>query len=699
MKTFRIHYILLIIVILSIASVGMSAQNEEELQTTNAPKLHMLSHLDEGKVLLRWGPSDHTTWTEANKSGMLLQRATVPTTDEGFANYDYDPSFTTIIKPLSMDDSKWETLLDKDQYASAAWVSLYQEKPQVTGDLPRMIKTQDDVNQKSFFVGMLAADHSHQAAIAMGLGYIDDTAKDGEAYIYKISLVSDSTVFDRVFVEYSTNIAREEALAPRAESKEKAVLLSWSKDFDGGNFTSYQIERADTPNGTFKRLTETPFLRIKSNPDNEEESYAYFTDSLNVNYKPFYYRIIGINPFGIESLPSPVVKAMGIDLTPPIEVSNIEVREEGDGIKITWKKDYMEPDLKGYIIGRSDNSTGPFGPLHEGVLTRDKKEFLDINVNKRAPNFYTVTVIDTSGNTYQSLPKFSFIEDNPPPPTPTGLAGSIDENGIATLTWDALDDPMIIGYKVYSSNSPDHIFIMKQGELLTEPTFSEKVALKTLSEIIIYKIAAVDKGYGYSYLTEGLELSRPDIIPPSSGNIKDYKVMNGEVVLNWIPSASEDLVEQQLWRKDGDKEWKMITTLELSNQQYIDKDVKPNIDYIYALKAVDDAQLVSDFSPFVGVSISNSKQIDPIDNLVVVYNDKSNAIDVKWDYTDAKSYDFLIYRGNDESNMVTYGKSKNEVQFEDKRIKKGNDYVYGIRVVSSDGNESTIVKSNPINLK
>lgn len=689
----------IILAFILIVTVEISAQNNKDLATNNPSQIHLLSHQVDGGVLLRWGPSNYITWKEAIDSGVLLQRAVVPSTEEGFNSYDYDPAFTKVIKPFEKDDIQWEKLVDEDQYAAAAWVALYEEKPQVTGRLPEMIKSQDDINQKSFFVGMLSADHSHQAAIAIGLGYKDQNTKTGESYIYKISLVSDSTIYDRVFVDCTQIATKEVALPPRAESKDKAVQLSWSKEFDGGNFTSYQLERSATPTGPFSRLTNTPILKISSNPGSTEEAYAYYTDSLDVNYKPYYYRIIGINPFGIESQPSPVVSAMGKDFTPPQEVSNIKIQKEAEGVKISWTKDIREPDLMGYIIARSEDPNGPFGPLHEGTITADKKEFIDINVNIRANNYYTVSVIDTAGNSYQSLPKYAVIEDNSPPPTPIGLRGSIDKDGITTLQWEAINDPNIIGYKVYSSNSPDHTFIMKSGELIKEPKFSEKIALKTLSEKIIYKVASVDKGFGYSYLSEALELNRPDIIPPTSGVFKSYQITDDGVQLNWAASNSTDLVSQQLWRKDGNNDWKMIISLDVNEENYLDKSINPNIEYLYALKSVDDAELTSEFSPFLGISFTATEEIAPIENLIATYDNNQNAIILKWDYTDAESYDYLVYRGTGPSNITAYGKSKNEVEFKDAVVKTGKNYTYGIRVIRKDGKESTLVTSEPIQVK
>jgi fibronectin type 3 domain-containing protein len=666
--------------------------SQDQDSTASEQTLHMLAHQTENSVLLRWGPSDFMMWKEANKSGMLLQRARVPKLKSEFENYGYDPNFSKVIKPLVEDHDRWKNNIDADDYVTAAWVSLYEEKPEVIGNLAQMVKGQDELNQKAFFIGMLAADHSHMAAQLMGLGIEDGDVELGETYIYKISLVSDSSVYAQVLVDYTASKQNVRAFPLKTQPEDHAVLLSWSRDFDGGNFTSYIIERSDTPTGTFTSITNTPYLRIKSK-QGTEESIAYHTDSIDVNYKPYYYRITGINPFGIKSKPSEVIMGMGVDLTPPVAPHNLIIEEqENKTLKLEWKKENRESDFAGFIVSRAEDYEGPYSSIHEGKLAFNVNEIIDEQVAVGTRYYYSVAALDTAGNVSTTLVNIAIISDNSPITTPVGLSGSIDSNGVVTIHWEKSKDPRVIGYKVYSSNSPNHRFLMKSGELIKDTSYSEKIALRTLSERILYKVAAVNVGYAYSELSDALELRRPDVVPPSFSVFTSKVVEDGVVKLVWAISHSHDLVEQQLLRKNTNEDWQILSRFDASIDRYEDNSLEPGVEYSYALRTVDDAGLLSEYSPIITASITNYIELDPVHKLQASFNKESKEIELKWDYPNPSDYEFLIYKAKGSNPIKAYDKVNSETKFVDRQLSADQSYSYGVRVISKSGIESGISK-------
>lgn len=689
---------LILFTVFWIGSMNISFSQVEGNAEGKSP-IHLLGQSIEGKILLRWGPSDYELWQKMNAEGIILQRAVVPADEEGFDNYKFDPSFTKLIKPLAKEDPKWESNLDQDDYVTAAWIALYEEQPLISGDLAAMINGQDNINKKAFFVGMLAADHSHLAAQSMGLGFEDSDVTPGVKYFYKVSLASDSTVVDQELIRHQSSISIEVATAPITESQEKAILLKWSRDYDGGNFTSYIIERSENKEGPFVSLTNTPYLRIKSNPNATSESFASFVDSVGVNNKPFYYRITGINPFGIKSTPSHVVMGMGVDLTPPIPPYGLLVEEQPDKtFKLTWKKDNRESDFLGYIVSKASDFEGPYNAIHDDELPFLSHSIIDNNVGVGIRNYYSVAALDTSGNVSTSLIKIGIIADDSPIQTPVGLTGSIDENGVVTINWEKSTDPRVIGYKVYSSNSPNHRFLMKPGERIEGTTYTEKVALRTLSERIIYKVAALNNGYAYSELSEGLELKRPDVVPPSFSVFTNREIKDDGVKLEWAISHTHDLVEQQLWRKTNGQEWELLKKFGTEIDSYEDDTLEPGVEYAYALKSKDDAGLESEFSPIMTASLSAYQELETVKNLKAVYNKDSKETVLTWEYPNSKSYDFLVYKSEDSANLRALKKVGGSESYNDRRVKKDKKYSYAIRVIAKDGRESSISESTLISI-
>ena len=689
--------ILIILLCLTALSVLMG---QEGLPNEEKKSIHIIGKYYNNKVMLRWGPSDKEMWRRVNREGWVLQRATVPDNLDGYKNYDYDSSFTRTILPLPKDDLAWETLFDKDSVSIGGWISLYEKRPEVPGGPVEQLLNQEKSEKKAFFVGMVSADRSHETAIAMGLGWVDKTVTKDKSYIYRVSLKSDSTIFDIALVDCSKEHLKYSPIGLETQSKEQLVMISWLRELNNHRFVSYYIERSKHKNGPYVRLNKAPYVDVRPNEEKGNTGNIYFRDSVQKNYIPYYYRLIGLDAFGIESEPSEVVMGMGKDFTPPLGITSLTVlTKEDSSVTISWKKDIRESDFKGYIVSRSHDLEGPYLPLHEKPLAFDTKVYIDRKVNPRAYNYYTVTALDTAGNATESLPRAAMFEDKAPPPTPTGLKGSIDSNGIASISWDAIHDPTVIGYKVYSSNSPKHTFIMKSGDLITDTTYTEKVALRTLSEIIIYKVATVNKGFGYSELSEGLELKRYDIIPPSSGEFKDYSLGDSSVTLTWAPSMSSDLAEQQLWRKDENQDWMMIQKLDIKLNSYTDKGLEPGITYTYALRAKDDDGLVSQYSSFLSVELSAYQELEIVDQFELNYSKEDHKVVIKWDYPNSSNYQFIIYRSKNSNAISSYKRVKGMNEFRDANIKKDTQYSYAIRAVSKAGLESPISKIKTISTK
>ncbi len=685
---YRRGAVLMLLICLTALSV---LKGQKQVPTEEKKLIHMIGRYSNNKVLLRWGPSDKEMWRRVNREGWVLQRATVPDNLDGYKNYDYEASFTRTILPLPKDDVAWETLFDKDSISIGGWISLYEKRPEVPGGPVEQLLNQEKSEKKAFFVGMVSADRSHKTAIAMGLGWVDKTVKNDKSYIYKISLKSDSTVFGFVLVDCSEEYHKYRPIGLETQSKEHLVMVSWLRELNNHKFVSYYVEKSKHKNGPFVRLNKAPYVDVRPNEEKGNTGNIYFRDSVQQNYTPYYYRLIGLDAFGIESEPSEVMMGMGKDFTPPLAITGLTIlAKEDSSVTISWKKGFRESDFKGYIVRRSHDLEGPYLPLHEKPLSFDTKVYMDRKVNPRAYNYYTVTVIDTAGNSAESLPRAAMFEDKAPPPTPTGLKGSIDTNGVVTISWDAIHDPTVIGYKVYSSNSPKHTFIMKSGDLITDTTYTEKVALRTLSEIIIYKVAAVNRGFGYSELSEGLELKRYDIIPPNSGVFKNYEMGDSSVTLTWAISSSSDLDEQQIWRKDKSHDWKMIASLDKATSQFTDNTITFGVEYTYALKAKDDDGLVSSYSPFIGVSLSDHRPLAPVQDLKVDFDKQKGAINLSWNYPNASKYQYIIYKSRASEDILTYRRVSGKNAYTDKRVKEDMSYKYAIRVISDEGKESAI---------
>ena len=661
----------------------------QDQNTLLSGQLHLITLQTEEGIILRWGPSDAESWQRANNAGFRLQRAKVPSNSKELENYAYETLSGELFRPLPAE--AWESIIDADAYVASAWASLYEVRPEIPGDLATRLSNQKDLNEKAFFLAMLAADHSAVSAEALGLRYLDKSVENGAAYIYRITIEGEesSEALSYLDLTFVNNVQTPQA--PETISEEKAVLLKWMVSADNNAYTSYHVERSEKISGPYTRLTVVPYIHLNNTDGSATETPAFFKDSVETNYKPYYYRLIGITPFATESKGSVPVLGMGLDLTPPDNAVQITANaDQNNHVVITWTKTVIEGDFAGFVVGRADSYEGPFEPVHSGLLGSQVRTFKHSTPDLNGYNYYAVSVVDTAGNIAVSESAYAFFRDTVPPPPPVGLSGSIDSTGLVTVTWNSVNDPTLIGYRVYFSNSPDHSFIMRSGDLIQDTFYTERIMLQSLSEKILYRVASVDAGYGHSDYSEMLELKKPDIIPPTSGVFKSHQLDGTTVSIQWAPSSSIDLASQELWRKEEGKEWTVIKTFDTKTDNYTDMALELKKTYSYALRGKDDDGLLSEFSSLLSINTPDSDIPDPVKDLKVESDKSGSKVLLSWTYQNAVNYSFIIYKGESDSNPISYDYVEGITQASDFQVQTGEIYQYRIRVMDKSGNESIL---------
>ena len=652
--------------------------------------LYVIAKNWRGEVALRWAPTTAELWEAANAVGYHVDRLEIPARQEDLPKANFLRLTDAPVRPWPAE--KWEALTETDDNAAIAYMCIYAEQPNFSGDVFSRIAVQDEIRQKSYFFGMVAADQSAKTAEAMGLRFTDKDIKNNTRYIYRIYAAAPLSGLEMNMDTAMIMVNTAEISQPlppfgvSTVSLEKTVVVKWPAMPNRKMFSTFYVEKSDSPNGPFVRMNELPILKLNSEDISGFNNDFKYTDTLEQNYVPHYYRVIGTTYFGEQSPPSKVVMGMGKDKTPPGAPRIIKVEpNENDQVEIEWTKDFFEPDFEGYIVARSPMVEGPFTPLHGELLPTISNSFIDLHPNPRGLNYYQVSAVDTAGNISRSFARYALFADTFPPEAPQKLTGIIDTNGVVTLDWAANTEVDLWGYRVYFANAADHQFIQVSHELLKEPHFTDTISINTLTEEAFYRVVAVDRSFGHSEFSDILELKRPDIIPPSSGLFSNYKVEGNKVFLEWVPSTSEDAFSQKLYRDSNGKS-EVIGAFDMGVNKYTDEDVKNGTLYEYTLEVTDDDGLVSPKSFPLNIKITDSKTEATVKNLSVRYDEKKQLMELKWDYENTNGGQrFVIYRSVKGQAMRSYKSVSGTTHFEDMRLREKGKYEYAVRVMSDDG--------------
>lgn len=641
-------------------------------------------------IVLRWAVSNPDGWMKANVAGYLLERTTLNAQNQ-VVGKSFERMGPDTIHPWPY--SSLETRLNrKDTFALIAAQCLYGKTMRTAsteGDFIKALQQADEEATNRHGYAAMTADFSAQAADILGWRWVDKTAKKGQKYIYTIRcpmlngrIWSDTAMF---VINPKDYLPLGPMDPPTLVSGEKLVIVSWKRP---SHLSAFYIERS-SDGQHFERLNQTPFMDWTA-PSKARADSLVWIDSLGTNYKSYYYRLVGINPFAQHTPPSPAATGFGADRTAPLSalIEKAENVKEGN-VRIQWAMPPETEPIKGIIIARTVDPTLPFSALNQTLLPAISTEFLDENAKQFGTNYYAVGIVDTAGNIGWSPLFYAVMTDFAPPVQPKGLFGSIDTSGNVQLRWNLGPDFDLKGYQVYVANQADHDFVPLADSLITDTLFQYKIDLQNLTESIFYRVQAFDNNLKSSELSTMLEIKKPDIIPPEAPVFDDYKVSENAVFLHWRPSNSKDAVSQMLLRRTNGRNWETLAQFPNSIASYTDSIIVAGESWEYAIQSVDDSGLRSTISFPVGVKIPALTRKKSISALTAIWDNEKRGILLQWSLNLSCDH-ILVYRAYGEDGLELFARLAGDSRtFFDTPKRKGK-YSFALQPLYANGSKGLL---------
>ena len=665
-----------------------SAKAQNENYTPNY-HLEILTKTNANSVELRWAPAAKETWQMGNQKGYILERRKA------------DGKGWTVLEnvtPYKIADWKTKTDTTDINNAIAAQCLLGKKQAKITTGGPfsqYLLASEEGDNRYGY--ALMAAEFGKEAARGLALSYTDTDIKKGEIIEYRVFVKQVNLPFsgDTASIRINTNnIYQPHAVtAISTEPNDGNITLHWSREANRQYFSAYYIEKSIDKGKTFKRLNSRPYVKSLDATDGEENNNYSYKDTNVINYKPYQYRIVGITPFGDESLPSEPLLTEGIDLTGPIPPTMIYVTEleEPGTFEITWEATTNAPDHNGFYVGKSQLATGPFDKINENPLSLKTRSFVDDSPSPYSSIYYTVFSVDERGNENMSPVAIGIKSDTIPPAQPLGLTGDVDSVGVVMLAWEMNTEKDLQGYRVYRGNNTNHEFIQLTSDAVPGNFYFDTISLRTLTQDIFYKVVALDYHYNPSPYSEPLKISKPDYIKPASPTIVDYKMSANRVNLKWKTSPSSDAVYQVIYRQKEDEGWTIVKEINNNTDTlFVDSLVQANTFYTYTIVAIDAAGLYSEKANPVKVKVADDGVRPGVSNFVGSFNKSCNCFQINWDFESEEKYHIVIYRDENNTGLraITTVKAGENIYKDSNIYARENGYKYNVKVVYKNGGES-----------
>lgn len=669
-------------------SSSLVAQKESE-----KGRIMVRSEIQHNRVLLRWIASDAKTWELLNKYGVKLERQTIARDGKALA-YPEIQILAPVLKPTESEELK--ELASQYPMGLVMAQAVFGEDFEVSlGNSPiTKAIALDEQREQRYLFSSYAADLCYPVAKAIGWGWEDKTIKSGERYLYRVLPLSQDEIWkiqegiSFVVAGQKTQLIKPQALS--AQFRDSSVLLSWDYNGLAHLYNSYVVERSEDGKN-FKPITSEPITRIADGSKSPHAPITYI-DSIP-NRKTFYYRVIGLTPFGSKSPDSHTVSGEAYPSLKAIPMISSASFNERGGIQISWSFTSEEEGLlESFNILHSTNDKR-YIPIKQGVASSERSYTIDKPQDKYI--YYKIEAKPKRGASTQSLPVLLQPIDSIPPAIPTGLKAEIDSLGIVHLSWKRNRDADIYGYRLYRGETEDDELIPMTDIAIQDTLYRDSVNLQSLNSKVFYALTALDRRYNQSDLSEPISVWKPNTIPPPTPIITRVDIQEQQTKLTWNISEDPYLAGFIIYRKEnGSNTLRQIARIEDKTERTYSYTVPESGKlYSYQIQAFSQGGLLSTISEAVVAKSAISKKPTTEGSLSLTPLPEG-AIAIKWKAPESSLISVTLYKTNLEGKLYVYRENlPAEGELIDQDILQGKSNTYTIIVKHKGIRPQTIKKS------
>jgi hypothetical protein len=644
------------------------------------PEIKVIAKAQTNAVLLRWGVTRADVWRKLNKYGYTIERYTLTQDNKTLST----PEKIILVQNLKPDPlNNWGKIVETSDNGAIMAQSLYGETFSVEGlNKIEQIVSVSEENEQRFTYALFAADRDFEVAQKAGLGYVDNTVKSNEKYVYRIiSNVPENEMvipYGGVFIGLSDYETLPKPIDLTVHFENNKSILSWDFKSLSSVYGSYFIERS-LDKKKFERIVKKPYTSMNL----ETSNTIFYIDSIanNINYS---YRIQGVDIFGENGPYSEIISGKGKDELKVVPHLTIKEFPEDNTAKLTWEFPVEnENEISGFEINRSDDDEA-YAAIIKNISPKNRS----VEVRKlSSSNYFTISAIGKKGSKTTSQSMLVQPVDSIPPAKPLELKGIIDSTGVVKLNWIKNKEKDLLGYRIYRAFNAEEEFSQLTVSPYENNSYQDVVVVENLNSKVFYKIMAVDLRYNMSVFSDVLVLEKPDVIPPTSPVFKNYEVNEGKVYLEWANSSSADAEKLLLYRKESNEtDWVLILEDMKKTENYTDSKVVEGNQYSYKMVAKDKHELQSVPSPILNVIVPKASVMPAVKGLYAQVNLIDKNIKLTWSYEQKEADSFEIYRAEVDLPLQLKKTQMASVKFyTDDNCTINTTYKYAVRPLFKDG--------------
>lgn len=634
--------------------------------------MSLVAKVTKDEIRLKWLPTSYDQMRILVKEGCtveqveLLGSATAQTAD-------YNAGVKTVIAPTA---SRLASMNESD---SAVQRVLTLTDPFTTAT-PAPEKENRDF---AYALAILEITVSDALSDAVGCQFTVP-AKKGKRYGFRITIKGLPSSFIEVNTTEPTQYPKITDFEAKIDRK-KTVELTWTaKQYQQYGYAFWVEKSVDAPkSGTY--LTQTPYFPMRTQ-DEKIDKQDFLRDEALTEGKTHYYRLVGLNYFGEQSYYSEWQKIyVPKHLNAEVFIDTVYADKQTRVVKGSAYRLSKEPmNLKEYVLLRSDKKDGTYIFVQQKNSSDTSFQFT-VDMLKTGDQFYyKVAAVSIDNDTVYSMSQYLFTLDQEPPSAPSQLKGTINEQGIVSLSWSAPSDNDLQGYRIFRANHKKEDFAERNTDLSTQTNYSDTVALNNLTPEVYYCVKAVDQNYNNSPFSDTILILKPDTIAPVPTLLGKPLIQDSVIRLSWINSPSADVALNVLLRVTDNKADTLVKWSDTLSV-FTDLNIIPGTSYNYLVTTSDKSGNKSEgtprqlyYEPGYRKSLSGFKAES-------LYDEK--LIRLSWQIPDGEVFSYQIYKATETGKLSLLKTIENgaTTTFEDRNIHSAKTYRYTIKYILKSG--------------
>jgi len=356
-----------------------------------------------------------------------------------------------------------------------------------------------------------------------------------------------------------------------------AIAFEWLSFSDSEYVIGYRIYRTELVNGE-----DNNRLELVATLDDKIVSHYVDTElKPDTTYK---YRFTSFTDDNRESIGSKALVVKTLKVIKPIHYL-IPVGGLANKVKLIWRP-HKDRKVSGYIVERNDI----YGQSWKKVGDLDSRlnvEFIDTGLDTNKAYRYRVRVKTFDGLVSAPSKIFDVLTKALPKPV-VDITATAKLPKEIKVSWRASDEIGIRGYKVYRSEKNDGTFNLVKE--VKENYYFDQIGED--GKQVFYKISAVDKS-GLESILNDLPIMGNSLFKPKPPKIVNLKASESDIFISW-QSTDPRTLRYKLIRESGSS-WtkKDRVEIDIDKTEYLDQNVKKNLDYSYQIIAIDKYEVES----------------------------------------------------------------------------------------------------------